>query len=616
MKRVLSLSALLLTLAGSAYAQVQPVPALMNFQGRLAKPDGTAFADGTYPVTFSLWSAASGGTQVWTETDNVTARSGAFAVLLGKTTALTASLFSGPVYLQIQIGGAAALAPRQQLVTAAHAFKADTVPDGSLTAAKFQGGTLTPGGAAGGDLTGTYPNPLLAMLTTSLNKVSGGKMTALSNGNIGIGLTAPQQNLSVFGGLNLDQADLNNGVITRSGTEPAFRFGNNGGEAFGSKRTPGGNQYGLDFYTNYINRMTVTNAGNVGIGTTTPDALLTVAGSIHSSGGDFSLTGRGAGAGNNGGAGRALVDAGLNDPNLPGRKGLIVNFFNDFGSVQIDSDTYVNGKLGIGTTTPACALDVNGVIRTNSGVQSSVNNNSFVDSAALYGNNSGSGTGLFASSGGGVGVVGYGGITGVSGLDTSAGKNKSGVTGSSDNGYGINGSSLSGSGVYGVSSSGIGVYGFAGGSSNYAIYANGKAGGTTNWNGSSDARFKTNVTTLNNALDTILNLRGVNFDWKREAFPDHRFPEGRQVGFIAQELEKFLPEVVVRDAQGYRAVAYGSVVPVLVEAVKTQQKQIEELKAQLKQRDDQQKDIAELKTQIAALLAALAKTQKADAPQK
>ena len=615
MKARLSLSALLLTLTGSALAQVQAVPPLMDFQGRLSKPNGTPLADGTYSVTFSLWSAVSGGTQVWAETDSVTARNGAFAVLLGKTTALTDSVFSGPVFLQIQIGGAAALIPRQQLVTVAHAFKADTVPDGSLTAAKFQGGTLTPGGAAGGDLTGTYPNPLLAILTTSLSKVSGGKMTALPNGNIGIGLTAPQQNLSIFGGLNLDQTDLGNGALTRFGTEPALRFGNNGGEGLVSKRTPTGNQYDLELFTNYASRVTVTNAGNVGIGTAAPDALLTVAGSIHSTG-DFSLTGRGGGAGNNGGAGRALVDAGINDPNLPGRKGLIVNFFNDFGSVQIDSDTYVNGRLGVGTTTPAAALDVNGIIRSNGGVQSSVNNNSFVDNAALYGNNGGSGTGLFAASTGGDGVVGYGAISGVYGLDTSAGKNKNGVSGSSDNGYGISGSSLTGSGVYGVSSSGIGVYGFAGGTSNYAIYANGKAGGTTNWNGSSDARFKTNVATLNNALDTILNLRGVNFDWKRDAFPDRRFPEGRQVGFIAQELEKFLPEVVVRDAQGYRAVAYGSVVPVLVEAMKMQQKQIEELKAQLKQRDEQQKDIAELKAQLAALLAALPKAQKTASPQK
>ena len=63
MKRaVFSLIALLLALVQvSGYAQVTPGPALINFQGRLVKPDGSPVADGSYTITFSLWDAQAAG---------------------------------------------------------------------------------------------------------------------------------------------------------------------------------------------------------------------------------------------------------------------------------------------------------------------------------------------------------------------------------------------------------------------------------------------------------------------------------------------------------------------------------------------------------------------------
>ena len=70
MKRTLSLVALLtlgalnLTIATRVDAQVLPGPALMNFQGRLAKPDGTPVPDGTYAVTFRFFNAATRGRQL------------------------------------------------------------------------------------------------------------------------------------------------------------------------------------------------------------------------------------------------------------------------------------------------------------------------------------------------------------------------------------------------------------------------------------------------------------------------------------------------------------------------------------------------------------------------
>ena len=102
--------------------------------------------------------------------------------------------------------------------------------------------------------------------------------------------------------------------------------------------------------------------------------------------------------------------------------------------------------------------------------------------------------------------------------------------------------------------------------------------------GSSDARFKTNITPIANPLQKVLALRGVNFNWNTSAFPQRMFSDKRTLGFIAQEVEKVLPEIVQTEntAEGYKSVQYDKVVALLVEAIKEQQKQINQLKKQVK----------------------------------
>jgi hypothetical protein len=109
--------------------------------------------------------------------------------------------------------------------------------------------------------------------------------------------------------------------------------------------------------------------------------------------------------------------------------------------------------------------------------------------------------------------------------------------------------------------------------------------------GSSDARFKTNITPIENPLQKVLQLRGVNFDWNKKAFPNRSFSDSRAIGFIAQEVEKVIPEVVQTEktAEGYKAVQYDKVVALLVEAIKEQQKQINSLKAELKKQRNKRK---------------------------
>src|SRR5205085_2565554 len=88
-------------------------------------------------------------------------------------------------------------------------------------------------------------------------------------GNVGIGTNSPQQKLSINGAMNVDQGNLNNGTIG-----PGILFGSFSGEGIASKRTAGGNNWGLDFYTNWASRMSITQAGNVGIGTNSPQQKL------------------------------------------------------------------------------------------------------------------------------------------------------------------------------------------------------------------------------------------------------------------------------------------------------------------------------------------------------
>ncbi len=94
-----------------------------------------------------------------------------------------------------------------------------------------------------------------------------------------------------------------------------------------------------------------------------------------------------------------------------------------------------------------------------------------------------------------------------------------------------------------------------------------------NFNTTSDASLKTNISTFANPLDTINSLRGVAFDWINSG--------KSEIGVIAQEVEKVLPDLVSTNKEGIKSVKYGNLIAVLIEAVKDQQSQINELKSKL-----------------------------------
>lgn len=103
----------------------------------------------------------------------------------------------------------------------------------------------------------------------------------------------------------------------------------------------------------------------------------------------------------------------------------------------------------------------------------------------------------------------------------------------------------------------------------------------------SDNRLKENVAPLKDSLQKILNLRGVSFDWKKDEYK----PQGRQLGVIAQEVEKEFPEVVSKNSDGMKMVNYEALIAPLIESVKTQQTEIQDQQDHIKVLEERIKEL-------------------------
>jgi len=173
----------------------------------------------------------------------------------------------------------------------------------------------------------------------------------------------------------------------------------------------------------------------------------------------------------------------------------------------------------------------------------------------------------------GIGVKGVGGWKGVEALNQSTSGTNYGL-------YAVTNGSGTGTryGVYATAS---------GGATNYAGYFAGSVHTTGSYS-SSDIKLKKNISRLEGSLKKLLQIDGVLFDWKTESeiteffkrtdsekndeLNKFNYPKGRQIGVIAQDVEKVLPEVVSTDGDGLKSVDYSKMVPLLIEAIKEQQK--------------------------------------------
>lgn len=278
------------------------------------------------------------------------------------------------------------------------------------------------------------------------------------------------------GKVYIDPSEKNDGTLTGN----ALMFGqyNVTGEAIASKRTATGNQWGLDFYTGASNRMSITNAGSVGIGTSSPLQTLDINGRMHISNGVIQRGG--------------TAVTGTSDLGLYSRvAGNFIRLVTNGGAIRFYSDDNTgtnpnvtfesNGNVGLGTASPTDRLTIAG--------------------------------------------------NAVPTLDNAFTCGKSGQRWS-------------------------------------AVWS---ANGTIQ---TSDARMKENIQPLQYGLKEVLRLRPVSYNWISKPL------QGIKVGFIAQEVQSVLNELVVLgdDENKTLGINYAEFVPVLVNAIKEQQNQMEVLK--------------------------------------
>lgn len=119
----------------------------------------------------------------------------------------------------------------------------------------------------------------------------------------------------------------------------------------------------------------------------------------------------------------------------------------------------------------------------------------------------------------------------------------------------------------------------------------------------SDRRYKQDVRGIESSLAQIKSLRGVRYDFDLAAFPNKQFPVEAQIGLIAQEVETIFPELVKTNVDGYKAVNYVQLTPILLEAIK----ELSNREIALQQQKEEK--MALLQAQLAELIQAVSERE-------
>ncbi|MDH3197508.1 MAG: hypothetical protein OEO21_04630, partial [Candidatus Krumholzibacteria bacterium] len=117
------------------------VPETISYQGVLTDGAGTPVADGSYAITFKIYTIASGGTEIWTETQTVNVAGGIFSVILGSLNPLGIP-FDAKYWLGVAVDGGAEFTPRREMTATAYSLNARGVADSAITAGDIAGGTV------------------------------------------------------------------------------------------------------------------------------------------------------------------------------------------------------------------------------------------------------------------------------------------------------------------------------------------------------------------------------------------------------------------------------------------------------------------------------------------
>jgi hypothetical protein len=448
----------------------------------------------------------------------------------------------------------------------------------------FVNGTLTSSFVA--EASATY----LVSQTSSplIFRVNGSdRATITSSGNVGIGTSSPSSKLQVDG-------SNSNGLIqayVTAGGGNALRLNSNFASGNYIDLNPyisGVSNGGFEIIQNGTQRFVINSGGNVGIGTTSPAYKLEVAGNARITSTTLIQYG---------GADTWFGYGGSYDNYFSTPNGGKQVFRNASSEIMTLTST---GNVGIGTTSPTQKLDVNGnavvlgflqagdasilgapsygliptaiIGKSPAGVLDIRNTNGTV--------NAGDTAGIIQFSVKGDATPGYT----VARIDVSTQNNT--TTGNSGGGNIKFLTSVGGTGAFPTERMRItntGNVGIGTTIPGYTLHVNGSVAGTSAYVNLSDERYKKDIQPIENALDKILSLNGVTFNWDKSK-TDMNLDDVNHIGLIAQEVEKVLPQAVTTgsDDNEIKSVSYTDIVPVLIEAIKQQQAQIEELKAKLK----------------------------------
>ena len=558
----------------SVYADV---PHVINYQGKITKSIG-ALVDTTIQMVFSIYDVSTNGIPLWTETQPaVEVEKGVFSVLLGSMNPLPESIFDGTVlYLGLKIGADPEITPRKEMVSVAYAMKsikADTANfahasgttediDWTFQVTDTADTTLVTGGQWGIARAGNriYGNADSTHVSFGSYSYSGESSEDDKYCTVGGGYAcgAYGWGATVKGGwanVAVDSATALGGRSHDVWGTGATVIGGSSNRPTGSWATIGGGGYSM--YSEATGVYATIGGGRSHIAT---DSSATVLGGIANEADNKYATVGG---------------------------GYINRVSKKYGTVAggMDNDAWGDGAfVGGGYWNGAHAL--------YSAVGGGEFNFALSNYATIAGGSNSDATAYWSTVGGGRSNQARAWYATVPGgyVDTAAGlcSFASGelVTVSSDADYSF---------AYGRSFRTItpGAVVFYDRTTGDEI----KVGIDTTspgniltvrkdsptdpiadaWTTYSSIRWKENIVPIDNALDKVLVLRGVYFDWKGNGKHD--------IGMIAEEVGRVIPEVVSYEENGQDAqgLDYARLTAVIVEAIKEQQKQIEEVKGEIEE---------------------------------
>jgi hypothetical protein len=410
-------------------------------------------------------------------------------------------------------------------------------------------------------------------------------------GKVGIGTTAPDQTLSVQGSVGATYLSVKDSATANNGPFGMLVGVDSGG---GVVSTTTNHDLQLRSGSN-ATHVVVKNDGKVGIGTTTPDQNVTVQGSD----GTTYLTIKDSATANGGPFGM-LVGVDLNGGVVSTTTNHDLQLRSGANATHMVLKT--DGKVGVGTTTPDRHVTVEGSGGTylnvrddsaggpyeillgsdgNGGIVSTVTNHDLQLRAG--GNN----TRMIVKSDGKVGIgtttpgflldvtdrirlrQGPNGQAGIWLFETAPNKDQAFMGIANDNQVGFWGNTGANWGLVMDTTTGNVAIGLGATSTTAGKLDVGGIVHASSYSSSSDARFKTNVAPIEDALDKVAAIRGVAFDWNELYQSLGRSTGRREIGVIAQDVEKVCPELVNEwNEEGYKGVDYGRLTALLIEAVK------------------------------------------------